>query len=99
MRTNLSRGFGAVARAVGLAWTLLAGAAHAQQTTVSLTAVADNTMYSESGNVSNGAGTFCFTGRTNNGDIRRALVRFDLSSIPAGSTIDSVSLALTMAFL
>ncbi|MGE0303341.1 MAG: DNRLRE domain-containing protein [Phycisphaerales bacterium] len=89
-----ARAFGC---AVALAGSLLlAPAAQAQQQTVILTADRDNTLYQDTqGDVSNGAGTFFFTGLTNNGDIRRGLVRFNLSSIPAGSTINSATLSLT----
>lgn len=58
----------------------------------------DNTLYERvDGDVSNGAGTGLFFGQTgaNAGEVlRRALIRFDLSSIPPGSTINSVSLEL-----
>lgn len=67
---------------------------------VELPAQRDNTLYqSTSGNLSNGAGNHFFTGRTAQpiNNLRRGLIRFDLSSIPAGSTIDSVSLTLNMS--
>jgi len=68
------------------------------QTTVNLSAEKDNTMYSENGNNSNGIGSYIFAGRTQGGagtDIRRALIKFDLSTIPAGSLITAVSLEVT----
>ncbi len=68
------------------------------QTTVNLSAEKDNSMYSENGNFSNGAGDFLFAGRTQGGlgtDIRRALIKFDVSTIPAGSLITAVSLEVT----
>ena len=65
-----------------------------QATVVTLGASSDNTMYAEDGSLSNGGGNCIFTGTTDNGSARRALLRFDLSSIPAGSTINSVSLRL-----
>ncbi len=61
---------------------------------VNLGAVADNTLYAEDGNQSNGAGNGFFAGRTNNSEIRRGLIRFDVTGIPAGSTINSVTLTL-----
>jgi hypothetical protein len=64
------------------------------QTTVTLTADKDNTIYSESNTLSNGAGANFFAGVTNNAAKRRALVHFDLSSIPAGATITSATLNL-----
>jgi spore coat protein A len=69
-------------------------AAPAQAEIVFLDAAADTTIYSESGSLSNGAGQYVFAGSTNGSDDRRALMRFDLSSIPDGSTITSVTLSL-----
>ncbi len=67
------------------------------QTTVTLEAMKDNTLFeSASGSTSNGAGTELFTGTTNNNAKRRALVKFDLSSIPAGATITAVTFTLRM---
>ena len=61
-----------------------------------LTPVQDNTLYeSATGHLSNGAGEWCFAGRTNQGFIRRALLRFDVSAIPLGATVESASLKLT----
>jgi hypothetical protein len=57
----------------------------------------DNTMYSEDNSESNGVGIGLFTGRTNGGDIRRGLLRFDVAgNVPVGATITSVSLTVTM---
>jgi glucose/arabinose dehydrogenase len=53
----------------------------------------DNTIYSEANN-SNALGQHLFIGKTGNGAIRRALVRFDVSSIPAGSPVSEASLEL-----
>ena len=61
--------------------------------TVQIPSDADATIFSEDVNGANGAGHL-FSGRTNNGHERRALLHFDLSGIPAGSMIDSVSLRL-----
>lgn len=67
------------------------------QTTVVLEATRDNTLFeSNSGSLSNGAGTELFVGTTNNNDRRRALIRFDLSSIPAGAVISAATLTLRM---
>ena len=63
------------------------------QTTVDLSASADNTMYAPDG-LSNGAGQSMFTGKTSSGNIRRALIKFDISGIPSGSTITDVTLDL-----
>jgi hypothetical protein len=60
--------------------------------------VADNTLYENaSGSLSNGAGTYLFTGASLQASeaIRRSLVRFDIAGVvPAGATVDSVFLTL-----
>lgn len=65
---------------------------------ITLVADRDNTLYqSETGSLSNGLGSHLFVGRTAQEDAlsrRRALVRFDLSSIPAGSVVTQVTLSL-----
>ena len=68
-------------------------------TRIKLNPIKDNTLYeSPEGSVSNGAGGHLFSGRNNEGDIRRALVAFDVAgSIPPGATIMSVSLQLRMS--
>ncbi|MEM9533386.1 MAG: DNRLRE domain-containing protein [Pseudomonadota bacterium] len=71
---------------------VLGGAA--QQLT--LTPAADNSLFEE-GDLSNGAGVYLFTGRIATGPRRRALLRFDFSAIPAGSTIESVTLDVSMS--
>lgn len=63
----------------------------------SLPAAADNTLYeSATGSLSNGAGGSLFSGRTGQpvGSLRRALIRFDVTSIPVGSFIQSVTVTL-----
>jgi hypothetical protein len=59
----------------------------------------DNTIYSDmSGTNSNGAGIYLFSGtQSSSGWARRALMQFDLSSIPAGSTVNSASLSLRVS--
>jgi hypothetical protein len=58
----------------------------------------DNTMYQEDGTLSNGSGSYVFTGRTNGQggtESRRALLAFAISdSIAAGAVIDSVELTM-----
>ncbi len=73
-----------------------------------LESLKDNTLYEdETGSLSNGTGSHFFAGRTeeepamdpNAGDfnLRRGLLAFDIAAgIPAGSTIDSVTLTLRM---
>ena len=63
--------------------------------TVAVPAAADNTLYeSPQGTLSNGAGDHFFAGQTNNGDLRRGLVRFDLSPLPTWTSVISASLVL-----
>lgn len=70
----------------------------AQSTTVTLEAAKDNTLYfSEGGSLSNGSGSHLFCGRDAQGGRKRALVQFDLSSIPANAMIDSVRLTMNMS--
>ncbi len=61
----------------------------------------DNTVFEElvqqegcSASTSNGAGQYLFSGFTNNGTERRAVLHFDVSSIPAGSTIVAATVTL-----
>ena len=67
-------------------------------TTVALGPSQDVTLYEDStGQLANGAGEGIFAGRvgTNTaGKLRRALIKFDVSAIPASATITSVSLAM-----
>ena len=70
------------------------------QTTVSITANKDNTLYENAnGALSNGIGGNIFSGRTNpgkNGAVRRAVIQFDLSTLPANIVIDTVVLSLNV---
>lgn len=66
--------------------------------TVSLNPVKDNTMFSESDTLSNGAGDYFFAGETALGEFRRGLLAFDIAgAVPAGATIDSVRLTLNLS--
>ena len=67
--------------------------------TVVIEASQDNTLYENTqGSLSNGAGRFLFAGLTAVPDLRRAVVAFkDLSSIPAGATINSAKLHLYLS--
>lgn len=64
------------------------------QTTVTIIADRDNSIYSESNTLSNGSGQNLFTGTTQTGDKRRSLIHFNLSTIPANSIINSVSFSI-----
>lgn len=68
----------------------------ARSASVALNPSKDNTIYAESGTLSNGGGTRFFAGENGAASIRRGLVRFDVSSIPAGAVIDSVALKLSV---
>jgi len=69
-----------------------------QSTTITLKPIQDNTLYQTSdGSLSNGAGDYIFCGKTAVGLIRRALIQFDLSAIPVGSKIESVTLTLQVS--
>ena len=80
-------------------WVLAAGllcvSAHA--VTVTLGTSHDVTIYDSGGDLSNGAGPHCFVGKNGTGAIRRALLRFNVASIPPGSTITAVTLTLNMS--
>lgn len=83
--------------AIGLLASVLTVQA-ADATTITLGATKDNTLYQDAnGALSNGAGEFSFVGNTTAGVTRRSLVMFDLSGIPTGATINSVSLTLHMS--
>jgi len=65
--------------------------------TVTLTAVRDNTLYEDAqGDVSNALGPDIFAGVTDQPGKRRALIWFDFSAVPPGSTVSSVSVNLTL---
>lgn len=69
-------------------------------TVVALTASADDTLFEDpTGQLSDGAGQHFYVGdsRQVGIDIRRGLLKFDLSSIPTGSTINSATLTLHMS--
>jgi hypothetical protein len=83
-----------------LAGVVLAAPAAMGQVTVELPASRDNTLYQpipSTPETSNGAGEYIFCGQTGTGFNRRALILFDLSSIPVGSTIVEASIRLHMS--
>lgn len=79
-----------------LVFLLLCSSATAQQQVV-LDSNQDTSIYEESGTVSNGAGSYLFAGTNGRDNQRRALVQFDLSSIPANATVTGASLTLHMS--
>jgi hypothetical protein len=63
--------------------------------TVILPAAKDNTIYEDTfGQYSNGQGIYLYTGKTGTELLRRALIAFDLSSIPANATVTGAILTL-----
>ena len=91
---NLVRGLPSVCvLAVGC---FFSDAAHAA--TVQLSPSRDTTIFSDDATASNGAGPVFFAGRTNRGAgaLRRAIVYFDVSSIPAGSAVTAVTVVLSV---
>jgi hypothetical protein len=70
-------------------------------TTIDITPVKDNTLYQydpTEGDRSNALGFHFFAGETGMGELRRGVLAFDIAgSIPAGSTITSVTLTLNMS--
>jgi len=85
---------------LGVAFFLISGSGFAE--TFQTEPVKDNTLFeNDNGSFSNGSGIFLFMGRTgaDNGIInlaRRAVVAFDLSSIPQDATIDRVQISFTI---
>ncbi len=85
-----------------IGWAACAGlvaAAAAAADTVDLAPSHDNTIYqSPTGALSNGVGIQLFAGKNAVGQIRRALMKFDIAgSIPAGSAITDVKLTLNLS--
>lgn len=81
---------------IGVLACLLVPCASSIADTQTFVATRDNSIYSE-GAFSNGAGIYMFAGMTAQNNRRRALLTFDLSAIPAGSTITAATLRLQMS--
>ncbi len=85
-------------RVAGAAVVLLAAAAaHAQDSTLTVSAVQDTSVFfgtpgSEA--LADGAGDFLWLSVTAEGQVRRLLVKFDLSAVPPGSVVRKVTLTL-----
>jgi hypothetical protein len=71
-------------------------AAPASAAVANLTSIQDNTIFSELTGNSNALGDGIYAGRNNVGGLRRGLVKFDLTSVPAGSQVLSVTVTLEM---
>jgi PKD repeat protein len=63
--------------------------------TIDISPSADNTIYSNATNSSNGAGVDMVAGTANTNGPRRGLIRFSITAVPAGSTINSATMTLT----
>ncbi len=94
MRTSSFFGVAVIASVASIA--SIACVAHADL--VSLEATRNATLYqSADGSLANGAGQYCFAGRTNGDLIRRGLLQFDVfSAIPVGATITNARLTLNI---
>jgi glucose/arabinose dehydrogenase len=64
--------------------------------TVTLTSTKDNSIFSENSSNASGQGGMMFAGVTNSGNPRRGLVAFDVSSVPAGATVSSAQVQLSV---
>ena len=77
------------------------GPSLASATSISINPIKDNTLYEfvvVDGDRSNGVGVHFFAGVTDQAERRRGVLAFDIAgSIPAGSTITSVSLTMNMS--
>lgn len=94
IRTSLSNQSVLIMRTFYTLFFLLITLIGFTQTTVTLSCNKDNTIYSESGSLSNATGVNLFAGVTSANNKRRSLVHFNLENIPAGATITSVTLTL-----
>ena len=66
--------------------------------TVVLSPQKDNTLYEDpTGQLSNGQGIYLFTGLTGVNGLRRGLIAFDLTSIPANATIMDATLSMFLS--
>lgn len=85
-------------RQAGCALSLVVLAGAAWGDVVFLAAAKDNTLYQNpAGELSNGAGKHFFAGTTVFQEVRRGLIAFDFSDIPAGAEITGVELRLHMS--
>lgn len=85
-----------VCAAIGVTVAMCTSAGIAQGATANLQAVKDASIFADLTSNGNGASQYFHCGSNSGGDVRRALIQFDLTSIPAGSTITAVTLSLRM---
>lgn len=83
----------------GILFSISLPTASAQPVSVSLTPSKDNSIYDDSGDLSNGAGQYLFSGLTRLNQIRRGLLAFGniTAQIPSGATIQSATLTLNLS--
>ncbi|MDX1556003.1 MAG: PQQ-dependent sugar dehydrogenase [Xanthomonadales bacterium] len=78
-------------------FSLLAVVSGVQADILQFTPDQDATLYEDAeGDIANGAGSYLFMGRTGpdgNSEVRRAVVRFDVSAIPENAVIDNVEVS------
>jgi hypothetical protein len=66
--------------------------------TVSLAPSKDNTLYEDStGQLSNGQGIYLYAGKIGNDPLRRGLIAFDLTSIPANATVTMANVSMFLS--
>ncbi len=66
--------------------------------TISLSPTRDNTLYEDpTGQLSNGQGIYFFDGKTGSNLLRRGLIAFDLTSIPANATVTNATLSMFLS--
>lgn len=83
---------------LAVALSVLAYTFPARADSVVVGAAKDNTVYAEDSTLSNGAGEHVFAGTNGAGNPRRAFMAFDIAAaVPAGATVDSVFLTLTLS--
>lgn len=68
----------------------------ARGASISIGAAKDNTIYAESDTLSNGAGQRIFAGENGTGFVRRGLLKFDITGLNSGVTVDSVVLRMNV---
>lgn len=87
-----------IGRGMAMAWVVSGmGCGVAGAATLQIGAMRDAVLYEDAaGAVANGAGEFLVVGRTNQGggSRRRSLLRFDVSTIPAGAVVTGVEVRL-----
>lgn len=83
-----------LASLLGVAMWCATSVATAQSTSVVLQPSLDTTLFNEDGGLSNGADASAFLGTTANGALRRALLEFDFSTVPADSIVTAATLTI-----